>query len=325
MNIPNKVAYLGPVGTYTHQAALNAYEEEGFQFEPQVEIKSVFDAVQNDIAIRGVVPVENSTNGAVMATLDLLADIQGRYPDIVVCGEVYFDVRHCLLGRSATRTESEWTSGRSPQTVNDPNAAGPKGTPRVSIKHIKRLYSHPQAWGQCTLFLDTFLTGVERVDTTSTSRAAELTASDSTGTSAAISSLSAAHVHGLEILAEGIQEKNDNKTRFFLIKKQNAQPSPFARPEQSHGTKDDYKSLVALTVRDRPGSLVEALAVFRDHDINLTSIQTRPSGTAPWNYTFVIEFVGLRAVQGGSVNRALADLGDVVEHVKWLGCWHKES
>ena len=88
-----------------------------------------------------------------------------------------------------------------------------------SLDKIQRIYSHPQAFGQCELFLGAYLKGIERIDVTSTSKAAELVKADTTGTSAAIASEAASVVHKLDMLASGIEDTTDNTTRFFVLRK----------------------------------------------------------------------------------------------------------
>jgi prephenate dehydratase len=175
----------------------------------------VFDSVQSGEAALGVVPFENSTNGAVVFTLELLADRHNRYPDITVCGEAYLDVSHCFLGKkcAASTTDSPVMSGACTPTMSTPAPLKPRTSPLHSVKHVKRILSHPQAFGQCETFLSAYLKGVERIDVSSTSRAAEMVKEDTTGTSAAIASKLAAEIHDIDILAQGIEDREDNTTR----------------------------------------------------------------------------------------------------------------
>ncbi|EON66541.1 hypothetical protein W97_05786 [Coniosporium apollinis CBS 100218] len=342
------IAFLGPKASYTHQAALNAFSGSNFHLEPLIAIEDVFEAVQCSHANRGVVPFENSTNGSVVQTLDLFADLQKRNPDIIVCGEAYVGVRHCLLGHvkkpvpastfssaviEANDDLSPISSGRATPTLTMPDPLQPKTQPLTNIKHVRKLYSHPQAWGQCKSFLSAYLKGSERQDVSSTSRAAELVASDESGTSAAISSEIAARVHSLDILAQGIEDRPDNTTRFLIIMRRS---SPDSRHGEMHDTPgiqdcpddqndgmDTHKSLVSFTVdHEDAGALTRALAVFQKHGLNLTSFNSRPSGIAPWNYIFFVEFKGRRCGGGeGAVNAALRELDEVARGRRWLGSW----
>ena len=210
------------------------------------------------------------------------------------------------------------------------------------LKQIKTLYSHPQAWTQCTPFLTKHLAHAERIDTSSTSKAAQLVASDNSGTSAAISSSTAAEVFGLDILAEGIEEAKGNTTRFLIIYKHPPSSSPLpssANPDPSTTTtpphlspspkhiesrRQNHKTLISFTVPHAdPGALARALAVFGSHSVNLTSINARPSLERPWHYLFFVEFWGLwyPGLEEGGVAVALREFGGCVERWRWCGCW----
>jgi prephenate dehydratase len=249
--------------------------------------------VQNGTAQHGVVPFENSSNGSVVFTLDLLAG--SAHPAVRVCGEAYVRVVHCLLGHACPHVQPG------------------------DFSNIKKIYSHPQAWGQCKQFLETRLRGVERADVSSTSRAAEIVAADKTGESAALSSGVAAGVFGLRVLVEGVNDAVGNATR-FLVLQHSASPSPSPKPKEG---KQKYKSLVTFTLdHANPGALAQCLAVFARHGINLTSINTRPSGERNWHYVFFVEFEGRKEEEGkGSVNAALSEMDGVCKGWKWLGSW----
>jgi prephenate dehydratase len=317
--------------------------------------------VQKETAYRGVVPFENSSNGSVVFTLDLFADLHAKYPDILVCGEAYIAVQHCLLAhlrhQSSNTTsqagnpaslgqasgqshghgfgniiESPLSSGAVTPTFKDPVPQKPTTRPVGDLSRIRKIYSHPQAWGQCKIFLNTYLKGIERQDVSSTSRAAELVAQDRLGETAAVSSIIAAEIHGLSVLARGIEDRGDNTTRFFIIQRKNtATPNDEVENASSGetgkadgGDQRRWKSLISFTVdHSNPGALAESLAVFGKYGLNLTSINTRPSGVENWNYIFFVEIQGrkLHGTEEGSVNQALDELGKVCRGWRWLGSW----
>ncbi|KAK1674514.1 Prephenate dehydratase-domain-containing protein [Colletotrichum godetiae] len=300
----------------------------------------IFEVVQAGEVAFGVVPVENSTNGSVLFTLDNFADRNGLYPDISVCGEIYLDVHHFLVGRRPAPDviaagppgqgpprggggAGDEGSGACTPTASDPNPLKPRTKPLCSLKHVRRLYSHPQAWGQCVAFLQTYLKGIEAIDVSSTSRAAELVSLDETGTSAAISSEIAAGMHGIDVLARTIEDREDNTTRFFIIRKgleQKKMPGHCVRP------KARTKSMVSFTVpHEAPGALAGVLECFRRYGTNLTSINSRPSLTAPFNYVFFVEFEGHRFRDAeGRVKGALDGVASVAERWRWLGSWEDQ-
>ncbi|KAH7074839.1 Prephenate dehydratase-domain-containing protein [Paraphoma chrysanthemicola] len=324
-----KVAFLGPEASYTHQAALDAFKGRDVTLSPQVTIADVFTAVQKGTAYRGVVPFENSSNGSVVFTLDLIADLHGMHPDILVCGESYVDVKHCLLGYVAPNVASaDLQTRKLPPVEIDKKFTNPLAVPVCDLSRIKKLYSHPQAWGQCKAFLSTYLKGIERQDVSSTSRAAELVAQDTSGESAALSSFVAAELFGLDVLAESINDRIGNATRFLVIRrKDTASPSSTPPPDTTHSTDgngSDWKTLVTFTVdHANPGALANCLAVFGKYGLNLTSINTRPSGVRNWHYVFFVEFKGRKedGDEVGSVNQALKELDRVCSEWRWLGSW----
>ncbi|RYO78081.1 hypothetical protein DL764_010152 [Monosporascus ibericus] len=228
------VCFLGPVASYTHQATLQAFPTDKFKLMSVVTIEDIFDTTQSGRAAYGVVPFENSTNGSVVFTLDCFADRAGAYRDLSVCAEIYQDVHHCLVGRRRlprrNNDSDKSPTGGPPQSPSQgpsntsPNPSAPTplhhhSDPDPDLSHIRRVYSHPQAFGQCTRFLGTRLRGVETVDVSSTSRAAEMARSEDDGASAAVSSAAAAEMLGLDVLARNIEDRPDNTTRFFVLRR----------------------------------------------------------------------------------------------------------
>jgi chorismate mutase/prephenate dehydratase len=173
------VAYLGPEGTYAHAAAREQFGS-GVAFAPAVSIPAVFAEVAHRRADFGVVPVENSTEGAVTSTLDLLVESPLR-----IAAEIMLDVRHCLLGTAS------------------------------SVTQVRRVLSHPQGLAQCRRWLAQHLPGAAVEEAASTSHAALLARDDPTV--AAIASRMAAEHHGLGVLAADIQDEAANQTRFFVL------------------------------------------------------------------------------------------------------------
>lgn len=304
-----QVSYLGPPASYTHQAALDSFKDPRYQLHAETTIEDVFTAVANGSSSRGVVPFENSSNGSVVFTLDLFANLSGKYGDIVVVNEAYVRVNHCIVGHRATATD------------NEDNTSPP------DYSHITKLYSHPQAWGQCKTFLSTHLKHAEKQDVSSTSRGAALVAAlpeTEKYSTAAISSALAARENNLSILAANIQDSSQNTTRFLVIRRASAIASLEQRTLISTPVEEtSYKTLISFTVAQHgaPGALADCLAVFKSHEISLTSINSRPSGEGNWCYVFFVEFLGRKRADGqsGVVNAALGDLGRVAEGWRWLG------
>ncbi|KAL8947046.1 MAG: hypothetical protein Q9222_006627 [Ikaeria aurantiellina] len=195
-----------------------------------------------------------------------------------------------------------------------------------NLQHISTIYSHPAAFGQCEQFLSLYLKGVEKQEVSSTSRAAERVAEEGVNSrAAAISSSLAAEVHGLKLLAESIQDQDDNSTRFFILKNRRPDSENHALPSflLPHGKDNKWKTLVSFTLPESPsGTLADALQVFKNHGLNLTSINSRPSLEHIWHYVFLIEVQGKREVEDkGVMNQAFKELETRTKGWKWLGSW----
>lgn len=241
------------------------------------------------------------------------------HPDILVCGEAYVAVKHCLLGHASPSPQAE----QGKKVELDKTFTNPLAVPKSDLSKIKKLYSHPQAWGQCKAFLSTYLKGVHREDVDSTSLAAQIVAADTTGQSAALSSMAAADVFKLDVLAESINDRLGNTTRFLVIQKVS---STTGIPPPKTQDDEHWKSLVTFTLdHAKPGSLAHCLSAFSNEGISLTLIHTRPSGVENWHYVFFVEFGG-RKEEGeeGAVNRAFRALEEVARSWRWLGSWMSE-
>lgn len=193
LEAPISVAYLGPEGTFSEAAALRRFGS-AMQGQPCATIDDVFRAVESGTAHYGVVPAENSTEGAIGRTLDLLLQ-----SPLQVCGEVMLAIHQCLLGHHAELSE------------------------------IGKVYSHPQSLGQCQGWLNTHLPHAERIPTSSNAEAARLASSgfgvDRTCLPAAIASRRAGELFDLKLLAENIEDDSSNTTRFLVLGNQDVAPS----------------------------------------------------------------------------------------------------
>lgn len=269
-----------------------------------------------------MVPFENSSNGSVLNTLDLLIDREGEYGDVHVCGETFLAIHLCLLGYSNPSTpagERQVLRQAAASTAGSPDSKTPRARPLADISHITRILSHPQAFGQCAKFLFTYLRGIECQEVASTSQAAEIVGANSAKTSATISSSLAAGVYGLEFLANEIQDREDNTTRFFILRRG---PGLTTLNEQPRSVMS-WKTMVSLSIDHHcSGALADALLTFKTFNLNLTSISSRPSRLRLWHYIFLIEIEGKReSDETGAVNKALGELGKTTLGFRWIGSW----
>lgn len=240
---PLQVAFLGPEGTFT-QAAATKHFGHAAVCVPQGTIASVFAQVESGECNYGVVPVENSTEGMVSHTLDNFID-----SSLKISGEVELSIVHHLLVASYTERTS-----------------------------IKRICAHQQALAQCRNWLDTHWPDIERVAVSSNAEAARMASQDSS--IAAIAGDMAAELYHLEKLAEKIEDRADNTTRFLIIGREEVPPS------------GRDKTSIIVSSRNKPGALYLLLDPFRQAGVSLTRIDTRPSRTEKWAYMFFIEFEG---------------------------------
>ncbi len=262
------IAYMGPRGTFSHEAA-NLKFGRLAALEPVSSIPDVFAAVERGVASLGIVPVENTTEGVVTQALDALVE-----SDVSICGEVLLRISNHLASRS----------GR--------------------IEDVRRVASNPQPLAQCRRWLDRNLPGVERVETASTTAAAQLAAEDAS--IAAICSEAAVEGHGLATIEAAIEDRRDNTTRFLVIGKQVPEP-----------TGNDLTSAVFTIRKDEPGGLFRLLQPFAEAGINLTAIQLRPIRGKPWEYLFFLDLEG--HCKDASVERALERVAHIAHSHRVLG------
>lgn len=264
------IAYLGPESTFTHQAAIRNFGVS-LEYQASKTIPDVFTEVENGHADYGVVPIENSTEGAVFHTMDMLVD-----SDLHICSQVYLPIEHCLISRSC-------------------------------VAEINEVHSKDQALGQCRQWLHTHLPNTEWVDVVSTADAVR-SAKESLGIAAVASELSAQH-YGVPVKVRGIQDREDNVTRFLVLGKSQVRP---------YGGGRDKSSLV-ISLKDEVGALERTLRAFATRGINLSKIESRPSRKKAWDYYFFIDLVG--HYEDDNVQSALSDLEDYCPFVKWLGSY----
>ncbi|MBI5226524.1 prephenate dehydratase [Candidatus Micrarchaeota archaeon] len=257
---PKTIAFQGERGAYSEEALKAAWPNA--QPVPCKEFADVFEAVQSGTVDAGLVPIENSTEGSINWTYDLLLNSQ-----LTIAGEKFLRVHHYLLAPAGTQLQAGLN-----------------------------VYSHPQALAQCRDFLhDKGLQAVQYYDTagaardlaqgkieTTTPTAQDKNKGQTGGApfAAAIASRIAAEHYGLTVIAEGIEDNRNNYTRFILISK--TAPTPQA----------DFKTSIVFSTQHKPGALFRVLKAFADAGINLTKLESRPTKSTPWEYVFYLDFEG---------------------------------
>lgn len=281
---PLRIGYLGPPGSYSHAAAVKHFGTS-VEFEDLHEISGVFTEVQRGHVNYGLVPIENSTGGGIVETLDAFRDAKGH---VTICAEVQIAVHHGLLANC---------------------------TP----KNVRRIHSKPEIFGQCRTWLATQYPGAELIPAASSSRAAQTAAQEcqtalSIGmepATAAIGSELAGRIYGLKVLFPRIEDNPNNITRFFVISRQKAERT------------GDDKTSVMFATADKPGALVSVLQVFDRAGINLSHIDKRPSGRSNWQYTFFIDAQGHK--DDHVIEEALKEATTHCQHLSVLGSYPRSK
>lgn len=240
-----RLAYLGPPGTFGEEAA-RKYAQQA-QHLPFPSHAAVAAAVESGMADCGMVAIENSLSGSVAETLDILIhDTKLR-----IQSELVLPIEHNLVVAPGTQADQ-----------------------------VRVIYSHPQVFGQCRKFLERCFPKAQHEAALSTAEAVELALSHNKDT-AAIGTARAAELAGGEILARGIQDNDNNMTRFLVLGK-----------ETTASTGRDRTSIAFTFAEDRPGSLAGVLDAFARRGMNCTKIESRPTREVFGEYVFLIDFEG---------------------------------
>jgi prephenate dehydratase len=265
-----RVAYQGEPGAFSEAAVLRLLPDA--EPCPYPTFDEVFDAVTNGSVNLGVVPIENSIGGSIHRNYDLLVQ-----RDLSIVGEVQLPVVHHLLA-----------------------------LPGVRLDEVRRVLSHPQALAQCAAFLKG-LEDVEAIATYDTAGSAKMVRDEQRRDTAAIASERAGALFGLEALRTGIQDYDDNITRFLAISRQRV---PLGTPD---------KTSLVFTLKSAPGALFKALSVFALRDIDLSKLESRPVPGRPWEYLFYLDVAAAR--EDLQCARAMVHLAEFAPTLRTLGSY----
>ena len=308
-----RVAYLGPAGTFTEEALLAAVWRDSV--EP-VAARTIYETI---LALRrgevdlSIVPIENSLDGSITVTLDLLAD---EHADLEIVGEELLTVRHSLI---AAR--------------------------RVELAQIDTVLTHPQVPGQCERFLRGELGHARVLAASSTAEAVRAAVGAGRPNEAALGTVLAAEIYGGVVLREGVQDRDDNETRFVWLARSraggraadsDANGGTSSGPDHTadsgadravaslrfaQGEGDGWKTSLVFwgPGADSPGWLVRCLDEFSRRAINLTKIESRPKRERMGHYMFFVDLQG--SVRDETVAQALAGLEAICEEARVLGSY----
>ena len=267
-----RVAFQGERGAFSEIASKKLFSDD-IIISPSFSFEDVFIKVKKGSVDFGVVPIENSLYGSVFETYDLLL----KY-SLTIAGELNLQINHHLLAGE-----------------------------NFNLNRIKKVYSHPQALGQCSVFLKT-LKNAELIPAYDTAGSALITLSDNKIPTAAIASREAAEIYNLKILKSNIQNNRENFTRFLAVTKNRVQKK-FVNPKTS----------LCFELKSMPGALFRALSVFALRDINLLKIESRPIPHKPFEYVFYIDLNG--NLSDDKVKKAINHLAEISLSIKKFGTY----
>ena len=271
-----RIAFLGPFGTFTEQAVRQVASPDAVLL-PMTSAPQALAAVRNGQADRAVVPIENSIEGGVNATLDALAHGQ----PLVIVGEMHVNVVFQLAVRPGTTPEQ-----------------------------VRRIGTHPHAWAQCRGWVESTFPGAVHVPATSTAAAAQLLSQGEAGFDAALCNAVSVSSYGLQALYQDVADNPGAVTRFVLVSRPGSLPAPTGA--------DKTTIQVALPVNES-GALLTMLEQFAVRGVDLSRIESRPSGDGLGNYEFSIDIVG--HVSEERVQAALVGLHRHSPWVRFMGSY----
>lgn len=274
-----RYTYLGPSGTFTEAALLTVPGAPDAARVPATSVPDALERLRNGDADAAMVPIENSVEGGVTATLDAIA---AGGADLRIIREVLVPITFVLVAR-----------------------------PGVSLEDIRTVSTHTHAWAQVRAWTAANLPGVDYVPGSSTAAAALGLLHENPGYQAAVCSPTVAQQHPeLEVLAHNIGDSKNAVTRFVLVARNKPAPAP---------TGADKTTLVIPLPQDRPGALLDLLEQFSTRGINLSRIESRPTGEFLGSYFFSIDIDG--HLHDARVRDALRGIHRVSPGVQYLGSY----
>jgi prephenate dehydratase len=268
-------AYLGPEGTFTEAALLQVPGAQAARREPVSTVGAALALVRSGGVDAAMVPIENSVEGGVSATLDAVAVGE----PLRIVREELVPITFVLAGRQGTR-----------------------------LSAVRRVATHGHAWAQVRGWMDSNIPGAEYIPASSTAAAAHGLAEG--GYDAAVCSPLLAERLGLSVLAEDIGDISEAVTRFILVSRPTVLPAP---------TGADKTSLVIPLPEDHPGALMEILDQFAARGVNLSRIESRPTGQFLGDYFFSIDADG--HIADARVADALKGLHRISPNLRFLGSY----
>lgn len=274
-----KIAFQGERGAFSEEAARRLLGPE-LNFLPCQRFEDVFRNLKERNVDAAVIPIENTLHGSVHENYDHLL----KY-ELPITGETSVRIVHNLIAR-----------------------------PGVSLKSLRRVYSHPVALNQC---LDFFAANpaMEKVPFYDTAGSVKMLMESDLTDAGAIASAVAADNYGAKILRRSIEDDRQNFTRFFLLRHPDSAKKLPARDDG----KTLWKTSLVFTTRNVPGALFRCLSAFALRDLNCAKIESRPLRGKPWEYLFYLDFLG--RVDSPDARNAIGHLRELADLLRILGCY----
>ena len=272
----HRIAFQGELGAFSEEAVQRVFGVEG-EAVPCRENREVARRVADGDVDAGVLPIENTLAGSVTASYDAIL----AQPTLHIVREVVLPIHHCVMG-----------------------------CPGTSLEMLRTVESHPIALAQCAAWFarHPWIAACAAYDTAGAARDAAAARRPSRG---ALASRIAASRYGLVLLAENVEDRADNQTRFVVLERTPAQITPGAAA----------KTTLMLEVDNRPGALMRVLTPLSQRELNLTKLESRPTGE-PWTYHFVLEFE--HEAEDLRVGAALGDVRREAARMRVVGTYARE-
>jgi prephenate dehydratase len=283
-----RAGYLGPRGTFSEEALLAGAIPGAVEAVPFRSIYETVAALRHDQVRYAIVPIENSLDGSISVTLDLLA---AEDEPVEIVGEVLLAISHSLIAAEAIR-----------------------------LDEIETVVSHPKVPGQCERFLRGELAHARILAAGSTAEAVRTVVAAGRRGQAALGTALAAEIYGGTIIRDGVQDRDDNETRFVWLARGGARPTGSSSPLRPTRGELWRTSIVFWGAgAERPGWLVRCLDELARRDINLTKIESRPRRERLGSYMFFADLTG--RAEDTPVNDAIAGMRELSAEVRLLGSY----
>ena len=264
----SSVSFQGERGAYS-EAAAKSFFDDNIQTIPLPTFSEILQNTSKDISEFSILPVENSLEGSVGESYDLLYST-----DLNVTGETYQKIEHCLIGIG-------------------------------ELEEIDKVYSHPQALGQCRQFIEKYK--MKTIPTYDTAGSVKIIKELKEKNCACIASKEAAKISNMPVIKENIANNLNNYTRFLILSK-----------KETHETENDKTSII-FSIKHEPGSLFRIIENFNHNKVNLTKIESRPTKSNSWEYNFYVDFEGHQ--KNSKISQMLNQIKTETLFIKILGSY----